>query len=166
MHAIGCIFIVLSIGSTVTAVDPPKACIEPRHRQFDFWIGVWNVTTPDGKLAGTNTITSVLGGCALHETWVGVSGVRGSSYSIFDQSTELWHQTWVDSDGTLLLLDGTFRDGSMRLSGKQRTAEGEALQRVSWTPLEGGRIRQHWEQSTDGGTVWTTVFDGFYGRKE
>ena len=33
------------------------ACADPAYRQFDFWIGEWQVHTPDGKLAGTNRIT-------------------------------------------------------------------------------------------------------------
>jgi hypothetical protein len=28
------------------------ACAVPEHRQFDFWLGTWEVTTPDGKLPG------------------------------------------------------------------------------------------------------------------
>ena len=29
----------------------------PQHRQFDFWLGDWDVTKPDGKAAGHNRIT-------------------------------------------------------------------------------------------------------------
>jgi len=32
--------------------------------------------------------------------------------------------------------------------------------------LPDGRVRQFFEQSTDGGETWTTWFEGFYTRKE
>jgi len=35
-----------------------------------------------------------------------------------------------------------------------------------WMPLQDGRVRQHWEATTDGGKTWTTVFDGYYSRRE
>jgi len=31
----------------------PAACTAPEHHQFDFWIGEWDVTLPNGKAAGT-----------------------------------------------------------------------------------------------------------------
>ncbi len=45
----------------------PRAasCPGPEYRQFDFWVGEWDVALPDGKPAGTNRIAPILGGCAL-----------------------------------------------------------------------------------------------------
>ena len=34
--------------------------------------------------------------------------------------------------------------------------------RGTWTPLEDGVVRQHFEQSGDDGATWTTWFDGYY----
>jgi hypothetical protein len=34
----------------------PRPCSAPEHRQFDFWLGEWQVTGPSGKVAGTNSI--------------------------------------------------------------------------------------------------------------
>ena len=31
--------------------SPRRGCSAPEHRQFDFWVGDWDVTTPTGKLA-------------------------------------------------------------------------------------------------------------------
>jgi hypothetical protein len=39
------------------------------------------------------------------------------------------------------------------------------VQRITWTPLAGEGLRQHWESTTDGGKTWATVFDGFYRRR-
>ena len=38
---------------------------------------------------------------------------------------------------------------------------GNATNRITWSRLEGGRVRQVWEQTADGKT-WTVVFDGIY----
>lgn len=41
----------------------PAPCSAPEYRQFDFWIGRWNVYGPDGRLAGTNDVTREFDGC-------------------------------------------------------------------------------------------------------
>jgi hypothetical protein len=143
----------------------PAACSGPEHRQFDFWIGDWEVTRPDGRPAGTNRVRSIHGGCALQEDWTGAGGSTGTSLNAYDAATGRWHQTWVGNDGLLLRLEGTMTSGAMELSGVSRGANGaQTLQRIRWTPLTGTppRVRQLWESSADGGRTWTVVFDGMY----
>lgn len=150
--------------------SPPaarRACAAPEFHQFDFWIGTWEVRTPDGKVAGTNRIEPILDGCVLQESWRGAKGLQGSSLNLYVPATKKWHQTWMDQQGTLLLLDGSFRNGAMMMTGELPSSKKPgtvALQRVTWTPATDGSVRQHWEVSEDGGTSWTTVFDGRYTR--
>ena len=53
----------LACGAAAPALSqaqPPPApgpCAAPEHHQFDFWLGDWEVRTPEGKLAGHNTIS-------------------------------------------------------------------------------------------------------------
>ena len=143
----------------------PPACQSSEHRQFDFWIGEWDVTLPNGKHAGTNTIRPILGGCVLQENWTGAGGLTGTSYNIYDQAGGRWHQTWVDSQGSLLELNGVFQDGKMVLAGEQKDSSGTSLQRITWTPTGSDQVRQLWEASNDGGKTWTVQFDGRYKRK-
>lgn len=139
------------------------SCVAAPHRQFDFWIGEWDVYTPDGAKAGGNTITSILGGCALQENWVSASGGGGHSYNIYDARRDRWHQTWVDGQGTLLVLEGGLQHGRMVLRGERLGRDGQpVLDEISWEPLEGGRVRQLWRASGDGGQSWRLVFDGTY----
>jgi len=148
--------------SAATAADP---CGASEHRQFDFWLGEWNVHTPSGKLAGVNRITSEYGGCVLHERYSTGRGYSGESLNVYDAGRKLWHQTWVDSSGTLLLLEGGLRGRSMVLEGQTTGADGQVTKhRITWTPNADGSVRQHWE-STDGKGQWTTAFDGTYTRK-
>lgn len=147
---------------------PPPPCSEPEYRQFDFWVGDWEVRTPNDKVAGTNRIDKILGGCVLQENWVGARGMTGHSFNIYDPGDRKWHQTWVDSQGTLLLLSGELTDGKMVLSGATAAngATKAALHRITWTPLPDGTVRQLWESSGDDGKTWTIAFDGSYRRKK
>ena len=151
---------------TAPAAKPPVACSAPENRQFDFWIGDWEVTTPDGKPAGTNLVTRELGGCVLHEHWKGKGGMSGESFNAYRPATRTWHQTWVDDRGTVLLLDGALEGGAMVLRGAERNVAGKpTLDRITWTP-KGEEVHQVWEQSTDGGGTWSTVFHGVYRRRK
>ena len=54
-----------------------------------------------------------------------------------------------------------------KLEGTLETAWGATtLERITWTPLDGGRVRQLWEQSQDQGKTWKSVFDGTYSKKK
>ncbi len=152
--------------SAFADTPPPEVpCSGPEYRQFDFWVGDWEVFTPDGRKAGTNTITVEYGGCVLHERYRTPGSYRGESLNSYDPVRGLWHQTWVDNAGTLLLLEGSWDGKVMQLTGENPTADGGVLrQRIRWTPLADGSVRQLWQQSTDG-EAWQTVFDGKYRRQ-
>lgn len=169
------IVLALCVPLTIAAEEPepPAApesgpCEAAEYRQFDFWIGDWTVTS-GGDAAGANSIHPVHGGCALEENWQGTGegGISGSSFNIYDNATGKWHQTWVDANGGLLLLEGGIADGSMVLVGQRPTrgGSGEATHRITWTPNADGTVRQLWEASKDGGSTWSVLFDGLYTRQ-
>jgi len=146
---------------------PAKPCSAPEYRQFDFWIGDWQVTTPDGRVAGTNTIEPLLGGCALQEHWRGGAGGAGTSLSFYDAASGQWHQTWVSAQGGLLQLDGGIEDGKMVLTGERPSLQDQGtavLHRISWEQRDADHVHQLWEASSDGGKTWTVVFEGTYTR--
>ena len=150
---------------TEDELPSPGSCSSPEYRQFDFWVGDWNVTS-NGEPAGTNSIHPIHGSCALQENWQGAGegGISGTSFNIYDRVTGKWHQTWVDSSGTLLQLDGGLVDKVMILSGRRPTADGKgtAIHRISWTPNPDGSVRQLWQVSQDDGGNWNVLFDGLY----
>ena len=92
--------------SSALAAPPPAPCSSPEHRQFDFWIGEWRVSKPDGSFVGTNRITLEYGNCVIHEHYLTGKGYSGESLNAYDAARKVWHQTWVDSDGLLLVLEG------------------------------------------------------------
>ncbi len=151
--------------------QPTDPLADPRHRQFDFWLGTWDVRQPDGSAAGRNRIERLFDGCGLAEHWEGASGLRGASYSAFDTGRATWHQTWIDSSGSVLLLDGGMGNDAMVLEGRTESAAGDSdgalRHRISWsvTDVDGDELRQHWQVSRDEGATWTTAFDGRYTRR-
>ncbi len=147
-----------------TPPTPAVPCTAAENRQFDFWIGDWDVTHPDGRPAGTNLIKPILNGCVLHESWKGRGNFVGESFNVYDARRKVWHQTWVDGTGGTLMLDGKIENGSMTLSDKDVPGKPDrnAVNEITWTPNADGSVRQHWRVSKDGGKTWQTSFDGKY----
>ncbi|WP_418318984.1 hypothetical protein [Piscinibacter sakaiensis] len=140
-------------------------CAGPEHRQFDFWIGEWEVRTPDGKVAGINRIRSDYEGCVVRERYETATGYRGESLNAYDPGRKRWHQTWVDNKGGVLLLEGGLRNGNMVLEGQTTAVDGTPTkQRISWTPRADGTVTQLWEASTSDGQ-WSIVFYGIYWKR-
>jgi hypothetical protein len=148
-----------------TSAVAAGACDAAEYRQFDFWLGEWQVHIPKGKLAGVNRISTEYGGCVVHEHYSGSGGFSGESLNTFDTGRKVWHQTWVDNSGTLLLLEGGLQGRSMVLQGQTVGADGQATKhRITWTPNADGSVRQLWE-SSEGNGPWSVAFDGIYTTK-
>ncbi|MGE0130643.1 MAG: hypothetical protein AB7U82_21395 [Blastocatellales bacterium] len=153
--------------SQSNAQAPPRSCgSRPEYRQFDFWIGEWDVQA-GGQQAGTSSVQLILGDCVIFENWTGARGMTGKSFNIYNAAKSKWQQTWVDSTGNVLELYGEFKDGAMRLAGEKPGPNGgKIINKLSFFPLEGGRVRQLWESSNDGGKNWSVAFDGLYIKKK
>src|SRR5262250_6451 len=74
----------------------PPGCTSAEHRRFDFWSGDWDAYEVGGgdKPIARAHIDIILGGCALREIYEQNDGVVGQSFSTYDDSRKLWHQTW------------------------------------------------------------------------
>ena len=145
----------------------PTACTNAAHRQFDFWIGTWDIIDRQGQRLGTNQIEKTLNGCALHETFLGADGVRGHSYSAWDAGDNKWHMTYVDNTGTVLHLSGGIVNGQMVMEGDRRLPDGTpSTERITWIPnAADSSVHQRWESSRDRGMRWSTTFDGSYRKR-
>ncbi|MCF7689772.1 MAG: hypothetical protein K9M98_12265 [Cephaloticoccus sp.] len=162
-----CLLLGLVVGLAFPTSGSAQAPTPPAEaHQFDFWIGEWNVTTPDGKTAGTNSIRPISGGFGLLENWQGTGGGSGKSLNTYNRAKGQWQQFWVGQGGVLELSGGLDVQGRMVLQGTSVTPRGTSLNRITWTPNKDGTVRQHWENSRDQGATWQTVFDGLYTRKE
>jgi tetratricopeptide (TPR) repeat protein len=129
---------------------------KPENRQLDFWLGEWDVQVA-GQTIASSRIETLLDGCGVQENWMPLGGPEGKSWNFFNPATGKWEQLWL-SNGNVLKLEGSLQDGVMRMEGTR----GGAMNKMSYTPLAGGRVRQVWDISTDGGKTWSSSFDGIY----
>ena len=135
----------------------------PSARQFDFWIGDWDVKTQQGGTAGTNTIQKLENGCILLENWTSALGGSGKSINFFDTQINKWRQIWVDSTGNSTNFIGEFKDGVMRYEAEVIGKDGKkTLSRLTFTPIDKTSVRQHGESSDDNGKTWKTTYDLIY----
>jgi hypothetical protein len=144
-------------GQTANSVK----CSGAEYRQFDFFVGDWDgfeIVKPEVKIA-RNRVTLILDGCAVLEDYQGTDGTHGESFSIYDASRKVWHQTWLTNRGVLLMIEGGMRGDEMVLSGTDRAADGkERLVRGVWKAVPGG-VRETAVRSLDGGKSWEPWFD-------
>jgi hypothetical protein len=142
------------------------SCATEEYGQFDFWAGYWEVLTEDGQIAGRNRVTRAHGECVLREEWEAVGGGTGESFNVYDAARGAWHQTWVDDQGRLLLLQGGIDGrGRMVLQGERPGQDGATVvDEISWEPRDDGTVLQIWSVSSDAGATWRELFRGIYHR--
>ena len=140
--------------------------LPPEARQFDFWLGHWDLTWGDQE-RGTNVITSILNDHVILENFTSQATPPfvGMSVSVFNRASGKWQQTWVDNEGGYLDFVGEFRDGQMIL---QRTAElnGKRIeQRMVWYNITVEHLDWNWERSDDHGATWRGLWKIHYQRQ-
>jgi hypothetical protein len=141
-------------------------CREGKAREFDFWIGEWEVADAQGNRVGASSIQSILDGCVILENWTGRLGGTGKSFNLWDASHGRWQQTWVDDKGTLTEFHGEFKDGALRYTTSSPGKDGRVVERrLTFFPLSGGKVRQLSERTDDGGSTWSVQYDFVYTRK-
>lgn len=141
----------------------------PESRQFDFWLGEWNVhpTANMSAAAGYNKITRAAQGCLIVENWTSSGPHEGMSLNYFNPITRKWTQNWAGSGQDVQeFTDGEFKDGMMRFKYVGRNPDGTTYPgRLTFTPFD-GKVRQHAERTADEGKTWQTVYDLTYVRKD
>ena len=149
-------------------------CSAPEYRQFDFWLGEWEVFGKNGKKAGDSKITLILDSCVILEEWTSATinrGLRygGRSFNTYNAITKQWQQTWVDNaGGSTEYLQGKIDNNRIIFLTHPFTFSTDtmAIRKLSFTNLGASRVRQHGEISKDGGATWVTEYDLDYRRKK
>jgi hypothetical protein len=146
---------------TAPATESAAPCADAPFRQFDFFIGDWDVydAADPQTIVARNTVTVVLDGCALLEVHRLTDGLQGESFSAYDPARRLWHQSWFTNRASVLLLDGNMEGDRMVLTATLHAAgRGASLLRGTWKS-DGVTVRQVAERSRDGGHTWTPAWD-------
>jgi len=168
--ACAALFTSFVVATCASAQTPPKVCMdEPEFRQFDFWVGEWDVhNNANGNLAGRNRIESRENGCVLVENWTSSSGGTGMSMNYYDSVTEKWRQVWIASNYSIDVEGGLNQEGAMLLEGQLHNYQsGLSFDfRGTWTPDEDGTVRQFFEQKNPQTGAWGVWFDGRYSPRD
>jgi hypothetical protein len=152
-----------------------RSCDTAEGKRFDFWLGEWDLTwpagqgdTPAGQVGnGTNSIRKILGDCVIQESFRSpATGLEGLSFSAYASKSGEWQQTWVDSEGSYLLFNGRFKNGTMELRSP-RTLLPRAKQllagwslKISRTILSIGTTSTHLMRARLGLTHGTSTISG------
>lgn len=134
-------------------------------RQFDFWIGEWDVKNMQGQPAGKSKIELMLGDCIIFENWTSAlpNVYSGKSFNLYNSVTRKWMQTWVDDKGAVIeFIDGEYKDNKLTFITKPDLQN--QITRLIFYHLNPNLVRQQFEVTSDNGKTWTTTTDLYYNR--
>ncbi len=158
-----------AVGASERVMAPPERAYSPfsddPHRQFDFWIGEWDVILRmqqedlsfQDTIRSRASIYSILDGKAILELWD--SGpIKGYSLRYYDPSKEKW-VLWLDwpsaNRANKSVLEGEFRHGRGDFHTSFTNAEGTELHgRYSFNDITPFSLRWDDLWSKDGGKSW------------
>lgn len=166
------LFFLFLISHSLLAQKLP--CNSPEFRQFDFWIGEWDVFGKTGQKAGDSKISVILDSCIILEEWTSANvqrGLRyaGKSFNTWNASAKQWQQTWVDNVGnTTAFTKGAFDNNKIVFYTEPFpfSKDTTATRRLTFFALEKNKVRQLGEITKDKGATWATEYDLEYRRKK
>jgi hypothetical protein len=145
-------------------------CEDGEFRQFDFWVGDWDVvSTADGIKHGSSHVSKEMGDCVIWENWTSAAGgYFGKSYNTYNVNLHRWEQYWVDNGAGTIFFHGGLKEGVMDYwTDNVPQPKGGMLQRHLQFFNQGpNRVRQFSQASKDGGKTWTVEYDLTYNRHE
>lgn len=151
-------------GGQSAAPPQPPACETAEHKQFDFWVGEWDVYRSDtNQLVARSLIEKLYGGCAVRENWMPIGGTGGGSLNSWRPAEKRWRQTWTDSGNNWNEYVGGIDGGLMVLTGSSAKAGGGAVPvRITYEPKPDGSVVQTGYQSADEGKTWSLTYQFVY----
>lgn len=155
-----------------------ETCSSEQHREFDFWLGHWEITqrvvSADGQvieLPARTVVTRAASGCALVEHWTGKVQfpwegmerpelMHGISVRYFHQREKRWYIHWLDSRNVHFgdPFVGGFENGVGTFTVIRDTPEGPRRTRILFRQLADDHVS--WSLAVETGedewhTPWT-----------
>lgn len=142
----------------------------PEFREFDFWLGEWELSWHDSvgrTVHGSNIIRKMLDNFVVHESFSDPTNkLFGQSWSVYNPQRKLWHQTWVDNQGSYMDFTGGMTDGNMILGRSFVGPKGRTVhQRMVFFDITPNSLSWRWESSLDAGKTWKELWLIRYKRK-
>lgn len=154
--------------STASAGIGDSPCDAPEFRQFDFWLGDWDVSSAaDGIHRGSSHVSREMGGCVIWENWTSAKGPYfGKSYNTWNPNLKRWEQYWVDTSAGVMFFHGQLKNDVMDYwtDDVSQAAGGTLLRHLQFFNLGPDKVRQFSQRSNDGGHTWHTEYDLIYTR--
>lgn len=162
------------------------ACDAPEHRQFDFWLGTWDVDqrirAADGSyktFTGRDTVMRALDGCAVVERWHGTveffwddmtqpERMAGLSVRAFDPDSGVWNIHWMDTRSPSFgePFTGRFKDGRGVFTLERTQADGtETISRITFDGIEEDSFDWELAISRDDGETWMVLWAAEFRRR-
>jgi hypothetical protein len=144
-----------------------NAAKRPQYREFDFWVGDWDVYAPNGTKAGTSKVEKILSGCVILENWTSVSAADGKSFNKYNPDLARWEQYWVGEGGDTTYFHGKLEGKNMVYTTDPIAGDNgiSTVRRLTFFNLDPNTVRQFGEISQDGGKTFNTEYDLKYRRR-
>jgi tetratricopeptide (TPR) repeat protein len=143
-------------------------CEDAEFKQFDFWLGDWDVASAaDGVHRGSSHISKEMGGCVVWENWTSAgSPYFGKSYNTWNPNLKRWEQYWVDNTAGVMFFHGNRKDNVMDYwtDNVPQPDGSKLLRHLQFFNLGADKVRQFSQGSTDEGKTWHTEYDFIYTR--
>ena len=157
--------ILLAAQPVAPPAPPPPVCDSAEHRQFDFWLGRWDVHRSDtGQRVASSLIEKLYRGCAVRENWCPLNGFgAGGSLNSYRPEAKLWRQVYTGAANGWAEYAGGMDGDSMVITGTQFMPKGSrARVRITYKKGADGSVLQIGEQSSDEGRTWQPAYHFTY----
>jgi hypothetical protein len=162
--------------------DGWAACQDSSQRQFDFWIGDWDVVNrqrrPQGTRWGvtgraTDRVHAVAGGCGIVEHWRGTTAmgqVLGYSLRAWNSAKGRWDLVLLwprPNQPRFFTLEGAFRHGRGEFFRTVSDTAGNPVQvRFTFSDITPTSLRWNDGISRDGARSWSTTWIMEFARRD
>lgn len=160
------------------AAPARSSCGSAEAREFDFWIGDWDIRQKilrqDGtwlELDAETSVAATLDGCALVEHWTGSvqffwegmqapEPMQGLSVRAFDPESRKWHIYWMDTRTPSFgsPYTGAFDSGRGEFFREWETPQGSRTGRITFSDMTADAVRWELAVSSDAGDSWTPLW--------
>jgi hypothetical protein len=123
------------------------SALPPEAREFDFWVGTWDLGTNGNQ--GHDVVKRVGAGVGILEKFT-APGVQGWSITVYDPRSETWTQTWHTTKGSYIQFTGKKEGDQIVLV----SIKDDTHLRLSFVDIKKDSFAQVYAVSHDGGKTW------------
>ena len=165
LRVVACAVLVGQAGAAQRADRVYSAFSQDKHRQFDFWIGEWDVNLRmlddnfvfQDRVRAKASVYSILKGKAILELWDS-QPIKGYSLRYYDPNADEW-VLWLNwpnnNQSATSSLRGGFRHGRGEFRSEYQDVSGNTvIQRYAFTDITPFSLRWDDLASRDGGKTW------------